>query len=84
MTPNMAAYHDLEVASRERVYAEAWLEANWGTAHAAQSHEWRIEVWSETAEELVCGRGTGFMGAFTALMEKLEERGIMGSFEVVR
>ena len=83
MAPNMAVYRERSEAYLERVYADAWCETYFAEVHAGDCGDWSISVWSEARMKDVSAEGKGFMGAYKALMEKIESEGIMGSFEVV-
>ncbi len=77
MTPNFAAYHARDAADR-------WCELNYAEVQAEPDGRWHISVFSRALDVDVEAFGEGYMGAYKALMEKLEEKGIMGSFEVVK
>jgi hypothetical protein len=81
--PNFAAYHDLEVARRDRDVADRWCESNYAEVQAEPDGRWHISVFSDALDADVEAFGEGYMGAYKALMEKIAEKGIIGSFVVV-
>jgi hypothetical protein len=83
----MAVYRERSDAHLDRVYADAWCETYFAQIQACPSGLWLIAVCrKDTGEDVINDLETtspGFMGAYRALMEILQEKGIMGSFEVV-
>jgi hypothetical protein len=83
MTPNMAALHEMLDERRDRDVADRWCESNYAEVQAEPDGRWHISAFSDALDADVEAFGEGYMGAYKALMEKIESEGIIGSFEGV-